>query len=134
MERALCESISFLFCELSNDSFIHFLINSLGSLPLCVKVKVTQSCLTLCDPMDCSPPCSSIHGIFQARILKLVAISFSRGSSQPRDQICVSCIGRWIFFIESPGKPTHQGCWPVTFFSCGVLFWFLRLDNAGLIK
>ena len=39
-----------------------------------------------------------------------------------------------FFIIESPGKPTHQGCWPVTFFSCGVLFWFLRLDNAGLIK
>ena len=43
-------------------------------------------CLTLCDPMDCSPPGSSIHGIFQARILEWVAISFSRGSSQPRDR------------------------------------------------
>ena len=40
-----------------------------------------QSCLTLCDPMDCSPPGSSVHGIFQAKILKWVAISFSRGSS-----------------------------------------------------
>ena len=41
---------------------------------------VTQSCLTLCDPMDCSPPGSAVHGILQARILEWVAISFSRGS------------------------------------------------------
>ena len=50
-----------------------------------VKSEVAQSCPTLCDPMDCSLPGSSIHGIFQARILEWVAISFSRGSSQPRD-------------------------------------------------
>ena len=47
--------------------------------------EVAQSCLTLCDPMDCSPPGSSVHGFLQARILEWVAISFSRGSSQPRD-------------------------------------------------
>ena len=46
---------------------------------------VAQSSLTLCDPMDCSPPDSSVHGILQARILEWVAIPFSRGSSQPRD-------------------------------------------------
>ena len=54
--------------------------------------EVTQSCLTLCDPVDCSLPGSSVHGILQARILEWVAISFSRGSSQPRDQAWVSCI------------------------------------------
>ena len=43
--------------------------------------EVAQSCSTLCDPVDCSPPDSSIHGILQARILEWVAISFSRGSS-----------------------------------------------------
>ena len=43
-----------------------------------------QSCLTLYDPMDCSPPASSVHGLFQARILECVAISYSRGSSRPR--------------------------------------------------
>ena len=100
MERALCESISFLFCELSNDSFIHFLINSLGRLPLCVKVKVTQSCLTLCDPMDCSTPGSSVHVILQARILEWVAILFSRGSSQPRNRTPVSCIAGRFFTIR----------------------------------
>ena len=54
-------------------------------------VLVAQSCPTLCDPMDCSPPGSSVHEIFQARILQWVAISFSRGSSQPRDRTQVSC-------------------------------------------
>ena len=54
--------------------------------------EVTQSCWTLCDPVDRSPPGSSVHGILQARILEWVAISFSRGSSRPRDQTQVSCI------------------------------------------
>ena len=47
--------------------------------------EVAQSCLTLCDPMDCSLPGSSVHGIFQARVLEWVVISFSRGSSRLRD-------------------------------------------------
>ena len=69
---------------------------------------VTKSSLTLCDPMDCSPPGSSIHRIFQARILEWVAISFSRGSSWARDWThvcCGSCIGRWILYLLShPGS------------------------------
>ena len=52
--------------------------------------EVTQSCLTLCVPMDCSLPGSSVHGIFQAIVLEWVAISFSSGSSQPRDRAQVS--------------------------------------------
>ena len=51
---------------------------------------------TLCDLMNCSPPASSVHGIFQARILEWVAIPFSRGSFWPRDQTLKSCIGRQI--------------------------------------
>ena len=58
--------------------------------------EATQLCLTLCDPMDCSAPGHSAHGIFQGRILEWVAMSYSRGLSQPRDQTWVSCIGRWI--------------------------------------
>ena len=61
--------------------------------------KSIQSCLTLCDPMDCSPPGSSVHGILLIRMLEWVAISSFRKSSQPRDWNCVSsdsCIGRWI--------------------------------------
>ena len=60
-------------------------------------VLVTQSCLTLCDPMDCSPPGSFVHGILQARMLKWVAISFSRGSSWPRGWTQVSCIAGRLF-------------------------------------
>ena len=59
----------------------------------------TQSCLTLCYPMDYSLSGSSVHGILQARILEWVAISYSRGSSRPRYQTCISyisCIGRQI--------------------------------------
>ena len=52
--------------------------------------EVTQSCLTLCNPMDCSLPGSVFHGIFQVRILECIAISFSTGSSQPRDRTWVS--------------------------------------------
>ena len=51
-----------------------------------------QSCLTLLDPMDCSPTGSSGHGVFQARTLVRVAIFYSRGYSLPRDQSCISCI------------------------------------------
>ena len=54
--------------------------------------EVAQSCLTLCDPMDCSLPGFSVHGIFQARVLEWVAISFSKGSSRLRDCTQVSCI------------------------------------------
>ena len=53
---------------------------------------------THCDPMNSSPPGSSVHGIFQVRILKQVAISFSRGYSQPKDQTSISCIGRQILY------------------------------------
>ena len=62
-----------------------------------VLVLVAQSCPTLCDPMDCSPPGSSVHKIFQARIVECIAISFSRGSFQPRDQTWVSCTAGRFF-------------------------------------
>ena len=65
-----------------------------------------QSCPNLCSPMDCNLPSSSVHGIFQARIiLEQVAISFSRGSFWPRDWThisCISCIGRWMHHLGSP--------------------------------
>ena len=63
-----------------------------------VKVLVIQSCLILWNHMDCSPVVSSVHVSFQARILDWAAISFSRGSSQPRDQTYVSCVSRWILY------------------------------------
>ena len=66
---------------------------------------VTQSCPTLCDPIDCSLPGSSVHGLLQATVQEWVVISFSRGSSQPRDQTQVSCIAGGLFTTEPPGKP-----------------------------
>ena len=70
--------------------------------------EVTQLYPTLCDPVDCSLPGFSLHGILQARILEWVTISFSRGSSRPRDRNWVSCIGGRHFNLwatrEAPQK------------------------------
>ena len=71
--------------------------------------KLLQLCLTFCHPLDCSPPGSSVHGVFQTRILEWVAIPFSRGSSPPRDQTGVSyifCMGRWVDSL--PLVPTEK--------------------------
>ena len=82
----------------------------LGSIPgqgtrsyihACMHAETLQSCPTLYNTMDCSPPGSSVHGMLQARILEWVAITSSRGPSQPRDRTCVSyvsCIDRWVLY------------------------------------
>ena len=57
---------------------------------------IAKSCSTLWDPIDCSPPGSSVHGISQARILEWVTLSFSRRSSQPKEWTHISYIGRWV--------------------------------------
>ena len=71
---------------------------------LCV---CAQSCPTLCDPLNCNLPGSSVYGIFQTRILEEIAFSYSRGSSWPRDWThisCVSCIASGFFTTESSWK------------------------------
>ena len=75
-----------------------FLIHSLIKCKACVNCSVMSN-------SDCSPPGSSVHRILQARILEWVAISFSKGSSPPRDQICISCTGTWILY--------HWATWEV---------------------
>ena len=91
-------------------------INS-KEMKTCACVLIFQSRPTLCDPMDCSPPGSSVHGILQARILEWDAIPPPpRGIFWPRDQThisYVSCIGRWVLYhkchLGSPTqKPTHE--------------------------
>ena len=92
----------------------------MSNIPLCVcvcmfvcvcvydhnVVSITQLCLTLCDPMDCSPPGSSIHGTFQARILEWAAIPFSRGSSQTRDQnLGFSQCRQILYHLSHRGSP-----------------------------
>ena len=80
--------------------FLHHKQRRKECLP-CVlqKVLVTHSCPILCDPIDCSPPSSSVHGILQARILEWAAISYSRGSSWIRDRTWVSCTASRFFII-----------------------------------
>ena len=103
--------------------------------------EVAQSCPILCYPMDCSPPGSSVHGILQARVLEWVAISFSRGSSRPRDRTQVSHIAGRRFNLwatrEAPGdqiilsdrrhmlgSPTSHLCPAANF---GTILWGLGL-------
>ena len=69
-----------------------------------------QACLTLCDSMDCSPPSSYVHGVFQARILEWIAISSSRKSSQPKDQTgisCASCLAVRFFYHWATREAFH---------------------------
>ena len=73
-----------------------------------VKVLDTKLNLSLCDPMDCSPPGSSVHGILQVRILEWLAIPFSRGSSWPRDQTQVSRITGIFFTIWATREARHK--------------------------
>ena len=74
------------------------------------KVKMKSlSCVRLfVTPMDCSPPCSSVHGIFQARVVEWVAISFSRGSSWPRDRTQVSrIVSKTLYRLSHQGSPVN---------------------------
>ena len=91
--------------ELTDDPAIPF---------LCMKVKVlaAQAYLPPCGPMACSPPGSSVHGILQARILEWVAMSFSRGSSQPRDWTQVSHITGRFFTVWATGEAPFLGIYP----------------------
>ena len=78
--------------------------------------KLLQSCPTLCNPMDCNPSGSSVHGIFQARTLGWVAISSSRGSSQSRDQTWLTWLSN-LTTTEPPGKPCCLICYYKSFLS-----------------
>ena len=89
-------------------SFSIWLTSLNMTLSVCVHAKSLQSCLTLCDLVNCSPPGSSVPGILQARILEWVAMHSFRGPSQSRDQThisCSSCITGRFFTTEPPGKP-----------------------------
>ena len=86
----------------------------LPSTSICIYLLAPQSCLTLCDPMDCSPLGSSVHGSLQARILERVAMTSSSGSSPPRDPTCISCLLNWqagSLPLAPPGK--HKVWWGV---------------------
>ena len=91
-----------------------------------VEVLVAQSCLTLCRPMDCSLLGAFVHGILQARILKWVAISSSRGSSRLRDRTHVSWTGGCILYHWAPWE-AHRSLKDTQF-----LVWVLRSEFSKL--
>ena len=121
--------------------FYHYTDKSLLHLGIKVKEsKVAQLCLTLCDPMDCNLPGSSVHGILQAGMLEWVVMSFSRGSSQPRDQTWVSSTaGR--FFTYWATRDSKVTCcvespqiWLVLTYDlkeqrCQLKFWMFSVDQ-----
>ena len=114
-ESSLCLTISDMW-QLQPTAFFSLRgCKILVHLTIVVKWKcemlVAQLCLTLCDPMDCNPPGSSVHGILQARIMEWVAIPFSRGSFWPRDWTRVSCIADVLYWLS------HQGA-GITITSC----------------
>ena len=94
-------------------------------LPSSSESKVAQSCLTLCDPMDCSLPGSSIHEILQARILECIAISLSRGSSQPRDLTQVSHTAGRSFNLWATREAARSKC---------LLISWLQSPSAVVLK
>ena len=101
-----CDIIHRHLLNTSGLSELKVLMWQCGCACMCACVHA-QSCPTLCNPIDCSPPGSSVHGTFQARILNRVAVSFFRGSSWPRNWTsvsCVSCIDRCVLYQLS-----HQG-------------------------
>ena len=96
--------------EKALDKIQHpFMIKTLNKLDIEEYCLVAQFMSDFYDPMDCSLPDSSVHRIFQVRILECVAISFSRGSYRPRVQTCLSCTVGRFFTTEPPGKPI-EGC------------------------
>ena len=106
----------------TESSSLHFpQLLSFCLLEVKVNVYVAQSCLTLCDPMDCSPPGSSVHGILQARILGWVAISLSRGSSQPSNQTQVSCTAGRFFTV-----------WAIR--ETPVVFWHVQKPSSSIFR
>ena len=102
-----------------------FPYNSPLLLHVCAR-SVTQLCPTVCNPTDYSLPDSSVHGVFQARILDWVTISCSRGSSQPRDQTqvsCVSYIDRWTLY--------HCTTWEAPSFFIHTFIKALSMSRTG---
>jgi len=99
-------------------------------LPGCVSAKTLQSSPTLCGPMDCSQPGSSVRGILQARILEWIAMPSSRGSSRPKDGIWASlCLLHWqqdSLPLLPPGKPIFLPTYQF------ILSWIVPTQNSCL--
>ena len=99
--------------------FTHWKLSHGG---ICVRAQSLLLCLTLCDPVGCNPPGSSVHGTLLARILEWVAMSFPRRSSQPRDQIHVSCIS-----CIAGRSYTHWTTWEASWWYRGEQKWRVEI-------
>ena len=126
--------------QMANALLVQLLSDALGKcqfvvdtfkMSVCLLAKSFQSCPTLCDPMDCNPPGSSVHGILQLRILEWVAMPSSRGSFWPRDRThisYISCIGRWVLYhshhLGSPLKMALSTSCRFAQYTCG---WMITL-------
>ena len=100
-----------------------------------VRAKSLQLCPTLCDPMDCSLPGSSVHGILQAGIWEWVALPSSRGSSRPREDPCLLHLLHWqvgSLPLVPPGKPSlpHPGIKPTVFMSPALIGEFFTTSTT----
>ena len=95
----------------------NFIVRVYLSICCCLLTKWVMLCSTLCDPIDCSLPGSSVHWISQAKILEWFAISFSRASSPPRDWSYIPCIGRWILYYWATWEApfTYSVCQQLSF-------------------
>ena len=109
-EKAHWGKASSKFVYFYSESYCSVSSNKITSGSKCraVLCLVVQSYLTLCDPMDCSLPGSSVHGIVQARILEWVSMPSSRGSSQPRDRIQISLIEGGVFTVWATREARGQ--------------------------
>ena len=98
---------------------------------ICMRAKLLQSCLTLCDSMVCSPPGFTVHGVLQARILEWVAMPSSRGSSQTRDgtHISTSPASADLFFTTSANWEAHS-----LVYSCAFPINILLCNHNTIIK
>ena len=101
------------FVLLEPSACCEYLHMDVPRLPQRESTLVTQSCLTLWNLTDCSLLCSSVHGISQARIVEWVAVSFSRGSSRPRDRTLVSCIAGGFFTDGTTRKEREREKSPI---------------------
>ena len=107
----LCLSLCFIFiqfCTKLHFTYMFICLSSSLEDKLYKHFVVAQSLSHVqlfCDPVDCSPPGSSVHGISQARILEWIAIFSPRASSPPRDQTCLSCLAGGFLTTEPPRKP-----------------------------
>ena len=100
----LFQNSSYLSCHVLHVATTLLTYLLVVTVSVCRTVLVAQSCLTLCDPTNCSLPGFSVHGILQAKILEWIAIPFSRGTSQPRDRTLVSCLAGKFITIWATGK------------------------------